>query len=188
MTDYFALLGQPHQPHLDDRALEQAFHERARLLHPDAAGTNEGGEFAQLNSAFNVLRHPRLRLRHLLELEGVMPAKELLAPELGELFARAAEISHQAKAEIAKEQSSDSAIAHSVAQFKRSQIRGELVSVLRELEANELRAQSDLKDLNELWDKERAAGLTKVMQLQQRFTILQRLIETLGELQFQLEN
>src|SRR5207253_6713395 len=127
MTDYFALLGQPHQPHLDDRAIEQAFHERARLLHPDAAARNQGDEFAQLNTAFNVLRDPRLRLRHLLELEGVTPAKELVAPELEELFSRAAEISHQAKAEIAKKHGSESAIARSVAQLKRSQIRAELV-------------------------------------------------------------
>src|SRR5437868_11791284 len=103
MTDYFALLRQPHQPHLDDRAIEQAFHERARLLHPDAAGANEGDEFAQLNTAFNVLRDPCLRLRHLLELEGVTPAKELLAPELVNLFSLVAEINHQAKADIAKD-------------------------------------------------------------------------------------
>jgi curved DNA-binding protein CbpA len=188
MIDYFALLRQPHQPLLDDRVLEQAFHERARLLHPDAAGANEGDEFAQLNTAFNVLRDPHLRLRHLLELEGVTPAKELLAPELVELFSRAAEISHQAKAEIAKKRSSDSAIARSVAQLKRSQIGAELVSVLRELEANALRAQSDLEDLNALWDKERAAAVAKVIQLQQRFTVLHRWMDTLGELQFELEN
>jgi curved DNA-binding protein CbpA len=188
MTDYFAFLRQPHQPLLDDRAIEQAFHQRARLLHPDAAGANERDEFAQLNTAFNVLRDPRLRLRHLLELEGVMPAKELLAPELVELFSRAAEISHQAKAEIAKERSSDSAIARSVARLKRSQIGTELVSVLQELEANERCARSDLEDLNEIWGKERPAAVAKAMQLQQRFTILQRWIDTLRELQFQLEN
>ena len=188
MTDYFALLRQPHQPHLDDSALEQAFRERARLLHPDAAGANEGDEFAQLNTAFNVLRDPRLRLRHLLELEGVTPAKELIAPELVELFSRAAEISHQATAEIAKERGPESAITRSVAQLKRSQIRAELVSVLRKLEANALRAQSDLEDLNALWDKERAAAVAKATQLQQRFTVLHRWMDTLGELQFQLEN
>jgi len=188
MTDYFALLRQPHQPHLADSALEQAFRERARLLHPDAAGAKEGDEFAQLNTAFNVLRDPRSRLRHLLELEGVTPEKELIAPELVELFSRAAEISHQAKAEIAKEHGSESAIARSVAQLKRSQIRAELISVLRKLEANALRAQSDLEDLNALWDKERATAVAKLMQVQQQFTVLHRWMDTLGELQFQLEN
>jgi len=188
MTDYFALLRQPHQPHLADSALEQAFRERARLLHPDAAGAKEGDEFAQLNTAFNVLRDPRSRLRHLLELEGVTPEKELIAPELVELFSRAAEITHQAKAEIAKERGSNSAIARSVAHFKRSQIRAELVSVLRKLEANELGTRRDLENLNAIWDKERAVAIEKTMQLQQRFTILQRWMDTLGELQFALEN
>ena len=188
MTDYFALLRQPHQPHLDDRALEHAFHERARLLHPDAAGANEGAEFAQLNTAFNVLRDPRLRLRHLLELESVTPAKELLAPELVKLFSRAAEISHRAKAEIGKKPGSDSAIARSVAQLKRSQIRAELVAVLRELEANKAGAESDLEDLNAIWDMERATAIAEVMHLQQRFTVLHRWMDTLGELQFELAN
>jgi len=188
MTDYFALLRQPHQPHLDDRAIEQAFHERARLLHPDAAARNQGDEFAQLNTAFNVLRDPRLRLRHLLELEGIVLAKELLAPELVELFSRAAEISHQAKAEIASQQRSASAIARSVAELKRSQIRAQLVSVLQDLEVNELRAQTDLQDLSAIWDKKGAAAVAKALQLQQRFTVLQRWMETLRELQFQLDN
>ena len=188
MTDYFALLRQPHQPHLDDRAIEQAFHERARLLHPDAARANEGDEFAQLNSAFNILRDPCLRLRHLLELEGVTPAKELLAPELAEFFSRAAEISHRAKAQIANERGSNSAIGRSIAQLKRSRIRAELVSVLGELEASKLQAQSDLEDLNAIWSNDRVAAVGKAVQLQQRFTVLQRWMKTLRELQFQLEN
>jgi curved DNA-binding protein CbpA len=188
MTDYFALLRQPHRPHLDDDATEQAFRERARVLHPDADGANKTEEFAQLNTAFNVLRDPSLRLRHLLELEGVSPAKELLVPELAGLFSQAAEISHQAKAEIAKNRSSDSAIARSVARLKRSQICTQLISVLQELEANRLQARRDLEDLNEIWDKDRAAAVGKIMQLQQRFTMLQRWLATLQELQFQLEN
>ena len=188
MTDYFALLGQPHQPHLDDRAIEQAFHERARLLHPDAAGANQTDEFARLNTAFNVLRDPCLRLRHLLELEGVTAAKELLAAELAEFFSRAAEISHRGKAQIANERGADSAIGRSVAQLKRSRIRTELLAVLRQLEANKLRAQSDLEDLNTIWDNDRVAAVGKAIQLQQRFTVLQRWMQTLRELQFQLEN
>ena len=188
MTDYFALLRQPHRPHLDDRATEQAFHERARILHPDADGGNKTEAFAQLNTAFNVLRDPSLRLRHLLELEGVTPAKELLDPELVELFSRSAEISHRAKTEIAKKRSSDSAIARSVAQLKRSQVCTQLISVLQELKANRLRARNELSDLNEIWDRDRPAAIEKVVQLQQRFIVLQRWLATLEELQFQLEN
>jgi len=188
MTDYFVLLRQRRQPHLDNSAIEQAFRERARLLHPDANGANEGEEFAQLNTAFKVLRDPHLRLRHLLELENVVPAKELLVSELVELFSRAAEISHQAKAETANERGLGSAIARSVAQLRRSKIRVQLVSVLQELEANQLLAQRDLEGLNELWNKDQAAAVEKVTQLHQRFTVLQRWLAILRELQFQLEN
>ena len=75
-----------------------------------------------------------------------------------------------------------------MAQLKRSQVCTQLISVLQELKANRLRARNELSDLNEIWDRDRPAAIEKVMQLQQRFIVLQRWLATLEELQFQLEN
>ena len=52
----------------------------------------------------------------------------------------------------------------------------------------QVRAQSDLEDLNASWSNDRVAAVGKAIQLQQRFTVLQRWMKTLHELQFQLEN
>ena len=60
--------------------------------------------------------------------------------------------------------------------------------VWHSLEANKRRAQSDLEDLNAIWDNDRAVAVVKTIQLQQRFTVLQRWMDILGELQFELEN
>jgi DNA repair ATPase RecN len=61
MTDYFALLQQPRKPWLDAEQLKQKYHQLAREKHPEPA---------MLNEAYRVLADPKLRLHHLLSLEG----------------------------------------------------------------------------------------------------------------------
>ena len=65
MTDYFALLQQPRKPWLDAEQLKQKYHELARGKHP---------EMAILNEACRVLADPKLRLHHLLSVEGAPPS------------------------------------------------------------------------------------------------------------------
>jgi molecular chaperone HscB len=69
VTDYFALLAQPHRPWLDLEKLEEKYRELARQTHPDQSdrGTNE---FAEINEAYRTLRDPKSRLQHLLALKG----------------------------------------------------------------------------------------------------------------------
>jgi curved DNA-binding protein CbpA len=76
MTDAFAMLGQARQPWLDVDALKQAFLTLSAPHHPDRVHSASDGEraaanqrFADLNAAYNLLREPRERLLHLLELE-----------------------------------------------------------------------------------------------------------------------
>jgi len=76
MTDYFALLEQPRRPWLDSDQLKQRFLALSADVHPDrvhsassearAAATQH---FTALNAAYNCLKEPRDRLRHLVELE-----------------------------------------------------------------------------------------------------------------------
>jgi curved DNA-binding protein CbpA len=188
MTDYFALLGQPRLPHLDQNAIQHAFRERARLLHPDANSAAESEAFIELNNALGALRDPRLRLQHLLVLENSEPATEGLGSELADLFSRAAEIAHRSKQEIGAAQTSASAITQSMRQVKRWQISEQLGSFLQELESNELEAQCDLARLNKKWNNNRDAAIAEAKRLQQRFTFIQRWLETLRELQFQLQH
>ncbi len=89
MTDNFALLGEPRRPWLDAELLKEKFLARSAQLHPDRMHQSPEAErnaashqFAELNAAYNCLREPKDRLRHLLELElGAKPADIRPVPE-----------------------------------------------------------------------------------------------------------
>lgn len=95
MTDYFALLDEPRRPWVDSEPLKTKFLKLSAGAHPDKIHAATSAErdlasrrFAELNAAFNCLREPKARLRHLLELElGSTPKQVLeIPPALTDLF------------------------------------------------------------------------------------------------------
>ena len=77
MTDYFALLGEARQPWLDPEKLKEKYFALARTRPADA----------ELNEAFRVLSEPKLRLHHLLTLEGAdLTVGRPVPPSVAELF------------------------------------------------------------------------------------------------------
>jgi curved DNA-binding protein CbpA len=95
MTDYFALLDEPRRPWLDAEELKVRFLTLSAQAHPDklpagsaTARDSANRRFAELNSAFNCLREPKDRLRHLLELELGEKPKEVheIPQDLADLF------------------------------------------------------------------------------------------------------
>ncbi|HEX3798843.1 MAG TPA: DnaJ domain-containing protein [Verrucomicrobiae bacterium] len=89
MTDNFALLNEPRRPWLDLDSLKEKFLALSTQTHPDRVHQSPEPEriaasarFAELNSAYQCLREPKERLRHLLELErGAKPADIQRVPE-----------------------------------------------------------------------------------------------------------
>jgi DnaJ-domain-containing protein 1 len=83
MSDYYALLDEPHRPWLDPEGLKKKFLTLSAEVHPDRV--HEAGiekkrfaeqRYAELNQAYQHLRHPKERLQHLLELEtGAKPSQ-----------------------------------------------------------------------------------------------------------------
>ena len=81
MTDFFALLNEPRRPWLEPEPLKDKFLALSATIHPDRVhnlGADERAtaqeRYTELNAAYNCLREPRDRLRHLLELElGTLP-------------------------------------------------------------------------------------------------------------------
>ena len=76
MTDNFALLDEPRRPWIDAESLKKKFLALSSAVHPDRVHQSSPEErkaadarYADLNTAYNCLREPKERLRHLLELE-----------------------------------------------------------------------------------------------------------------------
>jgi curved DNA-binding protein CbpA len=88
MTDYFALLEQPRKPWLDAEQLKQKYHRLVRIIHPDRQSDKNDSndpELATINEAYRILIDPKLRLQHLLKLEGVAISDDI-PEELADLF------------------------------------------------------------------------------------------------------
>src|ERR1700749_2566725 len=81
MTDYFALFNESRRPWLEPEPFKDKFLALSATVHPDRVhnlGATERAtaqeRYTELNAAYNCLREPKDRLRHLLELElGVLP-------------------------------------------------------------------------------------------------------------------
>lgn len=82
MVDCFSLLSLPRAATLDDEVLHRAFTELSRTAHPDHGGTEAMA--ARVNAAYETLRSPDRRLKHLLELAGPPEAKAWRAVPLDE--------------------------------------------------------------------------------------------------------
>src|SRR6186713_2549567 len=77
MTDYFALLGEARRAWLDPERLKEKYFALNRATAADA----------ELNEAYRVLSDPKLRLHHLLTLDGAeLTASRPVPPSVAELF------------------------------------------------------------------------------------------------------
>jgi DnaJ-domain-containing protein 1 len=89
MTDYFALLNETRRPWIDPDILKEKFLALSAQFHPDrfhglpdAERKSAGERYAEINAAYNCLREPKERVRHLLELElGAKPADIQRVPQ-----------------------------------------------------------------------------------------------------------
>ena len=107
MTDYFTLLNEPRRPWIEPETLKSKFLGLSAALHPDkiqstdaAQAAEDGKHFADLNAAYNCLREPKERLRHLLELELGQKPKDLqqIPSDLADLFIEVAALCREVDA------------------------------------------------------------------------------------------
>lgn len=77
MQDYFAQLGLERRFDIDIAALEQCYFALQRQHHPDRLGMSPSGgrsgmqQSIEINQAYDTLKNPLTRARHLLALEGI---------------------------------------------------------------------------------------------------------------------
>ena len=186
MTDYFALLDEPRQPWLDEETLKAKFFALSTSVHPDRVHALPDTErktahdhYTQLNAAYNCLREPKERLRHLLELKvGRKPAPVQQVPaDLVELFF---EIGHATRAadEFLKRKATVTSPLLLVDLFDEGQSVSERLAGLRDnLTARQNQLTNELKTLNNDWQQQ----LERLEQIQQTLSYLHRWTAQLQE-------
>jgi len=155
MTDHFALLNEPRRPWLDAEALKAKFLTRSAEVHPDRVHQSSEADklaanqrYTELNAAYNCLREPRHRIRHLLELElGAKPSDLTNVPDdLMEVFFSVGKVFREVDALVVEKGEATSPLLQ-VQIFERGQdwveklgaLRGK-ISARRELLIGELQA------------------------------------------------
>lgn len=125
MTDFFALLGLPRRPGLDEDRLQETYLRLAAAWHPDSPA-GDVKKFRDLQEGRKTLLDPAARLRHLLVLEGLeSPSGGAFQPP-SDLFLEVAGALDAAKKTTARLQAARSAIA-------RASMAGERVTAERKV-------------------------------------------------------
>src|SRR5258706_6717806 len=110
MTDFFALFHEPRRPWLDPEKLKSKFLSLSAAVHPDRVHTALAPEkqaaherFTELNTACQILREPKERLLHLLELElGAKPKDvQKVPPTTLDLFMEVGQLCREDEAFLA---------------------------------------------------------------------------------------
>jgi curved DNA-binding protein CbpA len=139
-TDFFALFDEPQRPWLDAEALKVKFLARSAEVHPDRVHQTSDAiklaanqRYTELNAAYNCLREPRSRIRHLLELElGAKPSDLTNVPDdLMELFFSIGKVFREVDAFLAEKAKTTSSLLQ-VQFFERGQDWMEKLGALRE--------------------------------------------------------
>jgi curved DNA-binding protein CbpA len=140
MTDHFALLNEPRRPWLDAEALKAKFLARSAEVHPDRVHQSSEADklaanqrYTELNAAYNCLREPRHRIRHLLELElGAKPSDLTNVPDdLMEVFFSVGKVFREVDALLVEKGRATSPLLQ-VQFFERGQDWVEKLGALRE--------------------------------------------------------
>ena len=189
MIDYFALLKQPRRPWLDQEELKQKYQELTLATHPDRIDLESApSNFANVNEGYRVLSSPRLRLQHLLSLEGIETSKGVQpsSSEFSDLFLAAGDLIHEIDRLLEKIRNAENALSKSLlrsAILDQQKRAGAIADQLRQLYENVLQ---ELRAENEHWIDERAKVLARLPDLRRRLVYLKRWIEQIEERQFQL--
>lgn len=181
MLDYFALLRQPRRPWLEEEPLKQQFLTLSADAHPDrvhAATAEEKAaatqRFTELNSAYNCLKEPRDRVRHLVELElGRRPGDLKNVPgDLADAFMRIATASRTTGQLVAEKSQIHSPLLQAAFFEKIQPHLDTLEDLQREVSGLHQIALQRLRSLDELWQKDPSRHAEVLPQLEDLAQVL----------------
>ena len=196
MIDNFALLEEPRRPWIDPERLKEKFLALSAHLHPDrvhqepeAAREAAGRRYAELNGAYNCLRDPKQRLRHLLELErGAKPADvQSIPPGMTELFVEVGQLCRETDAFLA-EKAGTVPLILKAGMFERGQEYVERLSAMRQQIASRSdRLMEELKTMNAVWESAERAGAQRDKLPLERLEEIYRLLGYYGRWTSQIQ-
>ena len=191
MSDHFALLNEPRRPWLEPETLKEKFLALSAAAHPDrvhhlspAERENAQQHYTELNAAYNSLREPRLRLRHLLELElGRKPSDLTQVPDdLMELFFVTGRALREADAFLTEKEQALSPLIK-VQLFERGMDWTEALGKLQQqIGTRRAALVEELKMLDAVWSSPPApATLARLENLYRLFSYFDRWLAQLSE-------
>jgi curved DNA-binding protein CbpA len=157
--------------------LHAAFREAGKSEHPDAGGDEH--RFAILQQALEILLSPSKRLKHWLELRGVIvEPRGTIGPAMMEMFARIGEVTQRAEAVIRKRQAAKSALGlallESESQACREDVENAIAWLDREVE-NQTSGFSDLESAESI-DVEVLSEVIRNLAFLEKWQLLMRSI------------
>ncbi len=174
MPDYFALLTEPRRPWLDENVLKSRFLQLSAGAHPDRSHDASEAEkqlasqrFAELNAAYNCLREPKSRLRHLSELESGSKLKEIqkIPPDAMAMFFEVGQLCREVDAFLTQNAAVTSPLVK-VEVFERGQEwTDKLNEVQRKVNAKLEVLSAELKQLNPAWENAPPEGAARLNSL-----------------------
>jgi len=191
MTDFFDALGVPHRPLLEEEELKRRFLALTAEHHPDVAGA-ESSNFATLNLAYQTLRDPRLRLRHLVELAtGASTPRHQAAPAvIGELFAEMGRHKQALDTFLKRFAAAPAGLGKALLMEEQLQLQETLETWLQRLEQERERTLEALPALDHQWMTDPASReslVPKLSDIAQTLVYLDRWIAQIREGLLQLQ-
>lgn len=183
MTDYFAQLGLPRRPGLDETALQENYLRLAAKWHPDAP-LGDVGKFRDLQEARRILSDPAARLRHLLELEGY-EGKGGAWHAAEELFLEVAGALESARGMQRKFADTRSLIGRASLEPERRRVEQRILCVAEQVAASRRETEDQLRNEDARWPESDFPLLEKISK---NSVFLARWSNELRESLFRLEN
>ncbi|MCE9519681.1 MAG: hypothetical protein K8R87_09035 [Verrucomicrobia bacterium] len=153
MTDAFAMLGLPRCAALNDEALQKAYAAHSRIAHPDLGGDETHA--AEVNAAYETLRAPDKRLKHLLELASPENARQWRTVPLDEmmmsLFSKLGAALETSANFLERKQKTQSALAKALLANEEMHHRETLEQIGLEIERRRVEMEQQLPALESEW-------------------------------------
>ena len=181
------MLDEPRRPWLDPEALKEKFHALSAEHHPDVAKDSRI-DFAQLNTAYQILRDPITRVRHLLELEFPQALTEhrAIPSDIADLFLRICQTQQAIQNFRTRENQATTPLARALLMSEKLNLREQLEAILVLLDEKQRSCLDELRNLDVGWGQETGTPATILSALHLKLAYLSKWLQQLRDCLFTL--